>query len=846
MKTFIGSLLCTIGICILLFLPAEAQERPAQPDMLLKRLSMPFFPPQPRAETPPRFRIPGKKASQYTEEEWRMWIDSTWGPGQTAAQQLNVFDTFWNRIDATWGGFPNISLNWDSIRTLYRPQIGSGLSRGRFAALMSRVWMPLVEAHSYIFDFAVDTTFGNDNTGYWNYKAGVPLLLVGTYWWDLLGAPATALPDSTGLVYRAAAGNPLDLKPGDIILGYEGVPWKKLWPRLLEVGVPVNRYWSFPGSTSESCKELAIAAVGWNWGMFDTIDVVKYATGDTVHLATAPLATLTQNIWATDQVPVPGIPMPVGASNSTTAVSWGVVQGSKIGYIYVWDFETSSSTPQRFADAVSDLRYTKKVEGLIIDLRMNYGGDIQNANNGLSRLFGFDPTVNWSFVTRETAGGHYAFYPIQLNFGFAPLGTSFDRPIAVLIGPGCVSAGDYNAFRLRFHPMARSFGKPTNGGFVAGLQSVQTGYIEKDWKYQSWPGFMVSRVPGEGDMIHKGVQPDEEVWLTRDGVAKGEDDVVKRAIEWMSTLTYAHDVAVNRPFARSGLDSICVTASLTNPLAHMAALTAIVTDTSGRVRDSLQMHDDGAHGDLRAGESIWTCRFLAPLEEHFYSVEVRTADQSTGTSRRLPNAARFSTAGPLVVDSVWVAVDFGVEYFLKLRVRNMGTTFTVRGAKVTPRCADPWVTSINSNPLPLPDLAPGARSTTGMFSIRPDPATSPGHFNLHFETTIDGWVYWTDSTKIVTDVEAGRPLPQTFTLEQNYPNPFNPTTTIRYGLPNRSHVTLTVFNTLGQQVSLLRNAEQEAGYHDVELDGTNLASGLYFYKIQAGDFVATKRLLLLR
>jgi hypothetical protein len=231
--------------------------------------------------------------------------------------------------------------------------------------------MTLMEHHAYIYDYAVDKTFGNDNLGFWGYKASVPLVVIGTYWWDLLGAPVTALDDSTGLVYRAAVGNPLGLQPGDIILGYEGVPWKKLYPRLLEFGVPINRYWtSSPGSTPESRIQLAMSAVGWNWGMFDTIDVVKYATGDTVHLPTAPLAILTQNIWATDQVPVRGVPMPEGGANNTNAVSWGVVQGTNIGYIYVWDWSTVS-TPQRFADAVADLG-TRKVAGLIIDFRMNW------------------------------------------------------------------------------------------------------------------------------------------------------------------------------------------------------------------------------------------------------------------------------------------------------------------------------------------------------------------------------------------------------------------------------------------------------------------------------------------
>ena len=353
---------------------SSAQEKPLPPDITLRGVGSPFSSPQQQFATTRRFKIPGKKVSQYNAEDWGGWIDSTWGPGQTATEQLNVFDGFWSLVDERWSGFPNLSLKWDSIRTLYRPQIGSGLSRGRFAALMSRVWMSLMEQHTYIRDLGVDKIFGDDNAGFWEYRANVPLLVIGTYWWDLLGAPVTALPDSTGLVYRAAAGNPLGLQPGDIILGYEGVPWKRLYPRLLEYGVPVNSYWSFPGSTPESRIQLAMSAVGLNWGMFDTIDVVKYANGDTVHLATAPLATLTQNIWATDQVPVPGVPMPEAACGEyTNAVSWGVIKGTNIGYVYAWDW-ASNNTSQLFYRAIVDLRINKKVDGLVIDFRMNWGG----------------------------------------------------------------------------------------------------------------------------------------------------------------------------------------------------------------------------------------------------------------------------------------------------------------------------------------------------------------------------------------------------------------------------------------------------------------------------------------
>ena len=85
-----------------------------------------------------------------------------------------------------------------------------------------------------------------------------------------------------------------------------------------------------------------------------------------------------------------------------------------------------------------------------------------------------------------------------------------------------------------------------------------------------------------------------------------------------------------------------------------------------------------------------------------------------------------------------------------------------------------------------------------------------------------------------------------FELYDNYPNPFNPSTTIKFELPKSSHVSLTVYDILGREVSVLVNAKREAGAYEVKFDGSNLASGVYFYRIEAGSFVQTKRLLLLR
>jgi len=116
-----------------------------------------------------------------------------------------------------------------------------------------------------------------------------------------------------------------------------------------------------------------------------------------------------------------------------------------------------------------------------------------------------------------------------------------------------------------------------------------------------------------------------------------------------------------------------------------------------------------------------------------------------------------------------------------------------------------------------------------------------------FNGTLTG-TYSLNLTRIRTTVEEqpALVLPVVFELKQNYPNPFSFTTTIDYQLPRVTHVKLSVYDILGQEVAVLVNEEKQAGIYQASFDAINIANGIYFYRLQAVGFAETKKLRILR
>ena len=121
-----------------------------------------------------------------------------------------------------------------------------------------------------------------------------------------------------------------------------------------------------------------------------------------------------------------------------------------------------------------------------------------------------------------------------------------------------------------------------------------------------------------------------------------------------------------------------------------------------------------------------------------------------------------------------------------------------------------------------------------------------------FSQTVSGTICtgnWGPAVWLLTEIDSG--IPGRYIMAQNYPNPFNPNTAIYYSLPNESAVTITVYDMLGKEINQLISQKQPSGKHSIQWNGTDcdgnpVSAGIYLYQIQAGDFVQSKKMVLMK
>jgi hypothetical protein len=796
----------------------------------------------PKSHDPNFLKLNKQPAKSFYQSisDWQRIIDSTWGPGYPLTQKLQIYNTFAQKIRNEFDGFISLNLNWDSLYNHYLSKINDSTSKGAFSSIISHFAYDLKDMHTRAFDSSVVFTTLNP---------GVPVLLIGSYISiEHFGAVTTVLPDSTTLVLRVVPNHPLDLEPGDIILGYEGIPWKVLVKELLDAGLPMI-------ATTGGCKTadtyLNFSGVGLNWHLFSTIDILKHSTGNIQHLSVLPLLTLNLPPTANnEQLPISNIPfpniLPYPVINDTV-VTYGVLNNTNIGYIYLAKENPQITADDQFFNAVNALKNT---DALVIDMRLNFGG-WAFFDKAFEILFNEDTlTIEDSYRCNTTTfnlcplGNANVF---QIN---AKLADVFDRPIAVLLGPTCVSMGDVTAHRLRYHPMVKFFGASSNSSMG-------------DNKFYTLPGWFI--LYSVGDMFHSS-QPgvylnrrefpiDFPVWHNRDDVAIGKDAVVEKALWWINNLVYHHNTIVDKSYYSPENDTVHLSTIIQNPNSHQLSATAYIKSINSVVIDSVNFEKQTSSST----SELWTANFNLPSGEEFYKISATVFDETESASFSGPNAARFTTAGPVVLDSISYRKGVLNHHYVRPFVHNSGTVKTVTNAKLRISSDDPWIEAIgnSSSGVSMPDIAPD--STVGIstwIAINVIDSLFPGYFNLRAEIMSDGWAYWTDSMKVnvITEVEEEFSVPIAYKLEQNYPNPFNPITKIKYSVPSVTLrqaqsdmlVTLKVYDVLGNEIAILVNEEKEAGSYEVEFNADNRSSGVYFYQLKAGEFVSTKKMILLR
>ena len=315
---------------------------------------------------------------------------------------------------------------------------------------------------------------------------------------------------------------------------------------------------------------------------------------------------------------------------------------------------------------------------------------------------------------------------------------------------------------------------------------------------------------------------------------------------------YIDEFNLSKGYVRPGIDSVEVTAKLLSDTSGFK-VSAIFISSIDSMIELIELYDDGLHNDGMAGDSIFGNSWVfSSDEEQNYRVGLEFKVSSADTDTIIfshKDQGIFTSIGPVAFDSHEIVFNNGSLLFFDLNLINKGMSSTASkiGAEIS--TADSCVTIINSSLPSFGDIAAGAtvKSST-RYSIEIN-QNCVGDELLTFDIAVSssGTEFWNDNFEIqlepvgVNDDIAG--LPFEYELSRAYPNPFNPTTSIEFSLPLSGEVSLIIYNILGQEVAKLVNGEIEGGYHKVRWDASNYSSGIYFYRLQAGDFVQTRKMV---
>jgi len=452
-------------------------------------------------------------------------LDGYFGLAPELEIRLRIFDELWEELAARYAGFVVNGVDWDAARLTYRPQIEQATSYGRFYAVLSQLASELNDGHVQLSSDRVCST---------TCDARPPVYFTSANY-SSLGACVTLTDQEELIVYRVEPDNPAGLKPGDQIIGYDGVSWRE---NLETIGS-----WKLPRcggtGTSERTREiLRMESILNNAHLFRELGVKRRDRGRTEMIATSSILGKRSTLACTDQLPVEGVAFPFTHFEdfaTQSHVSHARLPGTNIGYIYVY----SQGFNNVWLDLPAAVQALFDTEALIIDQRFNSGNT--PGSRALSLLFGEDVDHIMSCLFRDENSTERTVLvgePDSWDYIDADESTFYNRPIALLTGPGAGSGGDIWPYKLSFHPRARRFGRSTHG-VASGLAPL--------WQPDPYLGDIsfaytfCLMVDGEQKFLHgANIPPEEPLWLRADDIAGGTDTVVQAALDWIAAENSVH------------------------------------------------------------------------------------------------------------------------------------------------------------------------------------------------------------------------------------------------------------------------------------------------------------------
>jgi Zn-dependent metalloprotease len=318
---------------------------------------------------------------------------------------------------------------------------------------------------------------------------------------------------------------------------------------------------------------------------------------------------------------------------------------------------------------------------------------------------------------------------------------------------------------------------------------------------------------------------------------------------------YAQNVTISQSYLLPGIDTLFLTTEILNPDNHNIEVLAIFESFDKSLKDSIFLFDDGLHQDSSAGDGFFGGAWKAPAIEKSFNIHMRTTSIDSGYFNILNNAAQFTTAGPLVLDNFQLDHVFTLtngylaQFFAS--VRNDGAISSADCVEAELFTEDPHVTNLTNSKQYFGNIpAGGVVSSPAFFYVRT--SANPLIDSIDFEIKIYsyGHEFWQDTDQFVVGLEEiNLSAPKVFSLMQNFPNPFNPGTTIKFQIPKLTEVKLQIFNILGEEIETVISEKLPAGEYEYQWDASRynrLASGIYLYRLSAGKFTKTKKMVLIK